>query len=221
MNALKITSSLLILMFVCVSLNAQDTKETQYLFQKGNVSISGFGGFTTEFSSIQNEFAVLTGGGGAAIFNQKFFFGGYGMGLSTKHNRNDLDSIINVKDNRISFGHGGFWIGYLHNSYKAVHLSTSAKIGWGQISLYDEYYDYKDPDEYLAKDNVFVLTPQLEVELNLTSWFKINFAGGYRLVSGADKSYIFNGISKNYYNSSDFSGPVANISFLFGGFGVK
>ncbi|MFC2111389.1 hypothetical protein ACFLQ5_02945 [Bacteroidota bacterium] len=221
MNASKITLSLFVLMFVSAAILAQENKETQYLFQNGNISISGFGGFTTEFSSIQSEFAVLTGGGGAAIFNQKFFFGGYGMGLSTKHNRHDLDSIVDGKNNRISFGHGGFWIGYVHNSHKAVHFCTSAKMGWGQISIYDEYYDYKDPNEYLAKDNVFVVTPQLEMELNLTKWLKINFAGGYRIVTGVDKSYSINGISKYFYDDSDYSGPVANISFLFGGFGVK
>ena len=167
MKAAKSISTLLVLVFLSFSLFSQDNKEPQYLFQNGNVSISGFGGFTTEFSSIQNEFAVLTGGGGAVIFNQKVFFGGYGQGLSTNHERNDIDPIINLKDNRISFGHGGFWIGYIHNSHKVVHFSSSAKIGWGQIALYDVYYDYKEHDEYMAKDNVFVFTPQLEVEVEL------------------------------------------------------
>ncbi|MCF8297368.1 MAG: hypothetical protein K9J13_07505 [Saprospiraceae bacterium] len=220
MKTSKIT--LLIIMIISgFTVLAQDNKEMEYLFQKGKVSISGFGGFTTEFSAIQNEFAVLTGGGGAAIFNQKFFIGGYGMGLSTKHIYNNVDTIVKLDADRISFGHGGFWIGYLHNSHKIVHLCGSAKIGWGQIAVYDEYYDYKEAYEYQAKDNVFVATPQLEVELNLTKWFKVNFAGGYRFVAGIDKSYSINGVTKNYYDSSDFSGPVANISFLFGGFGVK
>ncbi len=84
----------MIVIFSGFTLFEQETKETQYLFQNDNVSISGFGGFTTEFSTIQNEFAVLTGGGGAAIINQKFFFGGYGQGLSTRHINNELDTVL-------------------------------------------------------------------------------------------------------------------------------
>ena len=45
MKVSKITSSLFILMFVSVIVLAQEDKETQYLFKKGDISISGFGGF--------------------------------------------------------------------------------------------------------------------------------------------------------------------------------
>lgn len=211
---------ILITFLLSVSLlNAQD-EEPQYLFQNTDISISGFGAFFNEFSSVQNDFAVSNGGGGAVIFNQKFYFGGYGMGLSTIHERPDLDSIISgVSDSRISFGHGGLWLGYIHNSHKAVHFSVSSKFGWGQIAIYDKYYDYHDREEYYARDNVFVITPQIEMEMNLTPWFKMNIGAGYRYVAGIDKAYILSNQKTNYYESNDFSSPTANISLLFGGFG--
>jgi hypothetical protein len=115
-------------------------------------------------------------------------------------------------------GHGGFWLGYIHNSYKAVHLAGSVKIGWGEISLYDAYYNY-DPTDYRADDGIFVLIPQVEIEMNLTPWFKVNLAGGYRFVTGMDKEYQNSqGQWVNYYQSSDYSSPVGTISLLFGGF---
>jgi hypothetical protein len=198
---------------------AQEEKETKYLLSGPNKpSISGFGGPIVEFSSIEDEFAVFVGGGGAVLIGQTFFFGGYGEGLTTGHYRYDLSSVVNIQDPKVSMGHGGFWLGYINNSHKAVHLGGSLKIGWGEISLYDDYYNY-DPTDYIADDGIFVLIPQFEVEMNLTPWFKLNVAGGYRWVSGIDQKYL-NGQGQwvDYYHSSDYSSPVGTISLLFGGF---
>ena len=69
-------------------------------------------------------------------------------------------------------------------------------------------------------DQVFVLTPQLELEMNIASWFKINIGAGYRFVSGIDKKYTnSSGETANYFKSSDFNTPQASLSFLFGSFG--
>ena len=211
--------SILILVF-SFSLVAQDDYSPQYLFSgDGKPSISGFGGPFVEFSGIQNEFAVSVGGGGAVLLNQTFYVGGYGEGLTTSHYRYDLEEVVDFPAPKIAFGHGGFWLGYMHNSYKAIHFSASAKIGWGAISLYDSYYNY-EPKDYWGKDAVFVAIPQVEAEMNLTPWFKINLAVGYRLVGGVDKSYIGqDGNVHQYYNASDFNSPEGTISFLFGGFG--
>lgn len=43
--------------------------------------ISGFGGPTMSFTSINGEFARLMGGGGAVLLGD-FFIGGYGEGLT-------------------------------------------------------------------------------------------------------------------------------------------
>ena len=72
----------------------------------------------------------------------------------------------------------------------------------------------------IGVDGVFVFTPQLEVEMNIARWFKINIGAGYQMVTGVDKTYTnINNQEVNYYNSSDYNSPQASISFLFGGFG--
>ncbi|MFK7954021.1 MAG: hypothetical protein AB8B73_14330, partial [Ekhidna sp.] len=43
-------------------------------------NISGFGSVLFSFTSIDGELATLTGGGGAVIFDNTFFVGGYGLG---------------------------------------------------------------------------------------------------------------------------------------------
>jgi len=213
-------------LFYSIAAISQNDKPTEYIFgNNGNVMINGFGAPLVEFSFHGNEFAVSSGGGGAVLINQTFFFGAYGMGLATEHKVDGLQikqtngTTINYPPMRKIFGHGGFWLGYIHNRKEAFHWGVSSKIGWGAIGLCDADLENCDKGQ-IGTDNVFVLCPQVEVEMNMTKWFKINIGAGYRYVSGVDKTYTdSNGINKKYYNSSDFNSPQLTIGLLFGGFG--
>jgi hypothetical protein len=210
---------------------AQEETQPRYLLGNGTgkVYVSGFGAPIVGFSSMDGNFAVYTGGGGAVILNQTLYFGIYGMGLSTQHRYEDLttdtgNGTITYNDLHTHFGHGGLWIGYLHNSHKAVHFGLSSKFGWGAASLasqdYDSEYDYYY--HQVITDQVFVVQPMFEAEFNLLKWFKINTGIGYQFVTGIDKTYKdLAGNSVKYFDSKDFNQPVLNISFLFGGFGGK
>lgn len=114
--------------------------QTEFLFShdKG-ISFSGFGGPLVEFSNVDGAFGVFIGGGGAAIINQTFFFGGYGMGLTTDQPRYSITLMGEngfpkpLNDLCPQIGHGGFWLGYIHQSHKIIHLALSTKIGWGAL----------------------------------------------------------------------------------------
>lgn len=194
--------------------------------------ISGFGGPIVEFSAVEGTFATSTGGGGAMILNN-YFFGGYGMGLSTNNYKEIIGnepgtSIIHDYSNvPISFGHGGFWIGGFIKPSEAIHFALSTKIGWGAISFMDRMNQNNNNinyDQYNIIDNVFVLTPQVEVEINFTHWFKLNAGLGYRIVTGTDLTYRAYSSElqylgkKKYFNNNEFSSLTGTISFLFGGF---
>jgi len=209
---------------------AQDVNKPEYLFEgNGKVRVSGFGGPMVGFSATEGDFSVFSGGGGAVLLNQTFFFGGYGMGLTTQHNRGEfmmydptLNKTVTYPNLVTEFGHGGLWLGYVHQSYKKVHLAASSKFGWGALTLIDE--DYKSDELWsLATDVVFVVTPQLEVEMNLFRWFKVNIGAGYRFVTGVDKTYCMtkDGPKIKYFDAKDFSQPEVNVTFMFGGFGKK
>ncbi|MCD4734919.1 MAG: hypothetical protein K8R53_02645 [Bacteroidales bacterium] len=219
--------ALLILTFCFTGLFSQEDREPQYLLSgnDGQVHISGFGAPIIGFSSIEGNFAVINGGGGAVLFNQTFYIGGYGMGLSTQHKRNNIEisgSTAKYDDLYTRFGHGGFWLGYIHDSHKAVHFGFSTKLGWGSVSLTEQYNhdDYKWDNVVI--DNVFVMNPQIEVELNLLKWFKMNVGAGYQFVAGIDRTYTNpQGNTVNFFESKDFNKPMVNLSLLFGGFGGK
>ncbi|MCB0637086.1 MAG: hypothetical protein KDC54_10740, partial [Lewinella sp.] len=129
--------------------------------------------------------------------------GGYGMGTDYP-----IYTIPEGEEGAgqydLKFGHGGLWIGYAPQSHKLIHFYSSAKIGWGKARL-------RQDKENIYSDRVFVLTPELGFEVNLTEWLKMTFTGGYRWVNGITN---LPGTLEN----EDFSSPVGIITFRIGGF---
>ncbi len=209
---------LLTFCFGVIMINAQDQPDPQFLLKKGNMRVSGFGAPTVGFTSVGSDFAVYNGGGGAVLLNQTVYFGLYGEGLSTQHKRPDFITNTGVySDMYTYFGHGGFWIGYIHQWEKAVHFALSTKLGWGAIVLGD--LEHIDHDEGMVEDIVFVATTQVEMEMNMLKWFKINVGVGYQFVNAVDETYLDeDGNSKQFFESNDYSKPKLTLSFLFGGF---
>jgi len=181
----------IVLVLSVTGMKAQEN-EIQTLFGSGT-RISGFGGPIMSFTSINGEFAHMMGGGASVLLGD-FFIGGYGEGLTNS---------IMAGGNRIKFGHGGFWTGYSLMADRALHPAISTQLGWGSITQTDvNHY-------HLSSDNVFVINPAIELEMNFTKFFRLGVGANYRIVSGVNTSNLTN---------ADFSGPGAFLSFKFGWF---
>jgi hypothetical protein len=204
-----------------VRLHAQaEADSTRFLLSEETL-ITGFGAPFVDFSAVNSEFAVCLGGGAAMMFNQTAFIGGYFEGIMTNHYRPDLQTIVDENNPKISFEHGGIWLGYIHKHQKAIHGGLSLKLGWGEIDLKDDGNGNPESD-YDYRDRIFTAVPQVEVELNMSKWFKINIGAGYRFVTGIDAEYTDDeGIVKTFYNSSDFNSPVGTVTLIFCGSGKK
>ena len=182
-------------------LMAQINEEPQVLLGSGFESISGFGGFIMEFSSIDGKTSVSTGGGGAVLFNQVFYFGGYGLGHISEYGYlNPSDTMVNAD---LGLGHGGFWIGIISKPKKLIHFDFSTKLGWGSISLYERETTFRT----ILNDKIFAVTPQIETEINIAHWFRLNGGLGYRFVTG---------VNNPEFEPMDFNSPEFSLSFLFG-----
>lgn len=170
------------------------------LFNK--VKLRGaFGGPIHEWGIGENA-GNSVGGGGAVIFNN-FFIGAYGMGEF------DFDRVLVDDIEDLRMGHGGFWFGATFPTYKLVHGYASLRTGWGAVNI-----DLNDPS-YSPNDTdaIFVVTPEIGLELNVTQWFRMSGSVGYRSVSG---------VSNNFgYDNKDFSGATAALTLRFGWFGWK
>jgi len=222
-----------IMSFCFLSATAQD--EMQYLFSgpDNNVSVSGFAGIINEFSGFDGSFGFSLGGGAALLINQQFFFGGYGLGLTTQHfnsfARYDREEAKNKYSGDLytRFGHGGFWLGYIHKSHKAIHFGASTKLGWGAVSLTDkiersETYKWDNYDY----DNVFVITPQIDMNMNLLTWMRLNVGLGYRFVTGLNKTYEYlpandplkKPVQKEYFDKNALNSVTGTVTLAFGWF---
>jgi hypothetical protein len=184
---------------------SQDNKadEQQVLIGSNIRNISGFGGLLIDFSGINGKLAVSTGGGGAVLLNQLFYFGGYGLG-----NRSEMslaNPFTGQQPMNLDFNHGGLWLGYIFKPKKLIHMDVSTKFGWGSIRVSDK----QGNQQTILDDNIFCFTPQFEGEINIAYWFRINGSVGYRLVEG---------VHNDLFTPGDFNSPVVGISFLFGWF---
>ncbi len=182
---------LLIGILFSVSLFAQDD-EIQTLFGSGT-KITGFGGPFMTFTSINGDFAHLMGGGGGVMLGD-FFLGGYGEGLT---------NYIYAEGTQINFGHGGFWTGFSFFGKRAIHPCISAQIGWGGLTPQDGTYTYYE------SDNMFVVKPTIELEMNFLKFFRLSVGANYMLATGVNTPGL---------TDSDFSSPGAFLAFKFGWF---
>ncbi len=214
------------------NITAQQESEPQYLFDMKSVKISGFGGIISDFSFVRGDIATSSGGGGAVLFNYNSYFGFYGLNLSTNILQENMynqyhDPISNplypmYKNLQLLFENSGVWIGYINNHNKLVHWGASLKAGQGILALYDKDLKY-DRTEFLFKDKVFVASPEIEVEMNITRWCKLNVGVGYRFVTGIEDIVYTNvgGNKVSLYKNSDFNSPYANVKLLFGWFAKR
>lgn len=173
--------------------------QDQTLFGSNKVT-GGFGAPIFEYSTVDGDFGTATGGGGAVVL-QNFFLGGFGMGGNFGNK-----TIDNVRY-RTELGYGGLWLGYVYPTEKLIHLYSSVKLGWGGASL-----DPRDEerDQESISDAIFVVTPELGIELNVFNWFRIAGTAGYRVVGGLE------GLPQ--LSNEDFSNFNFGLTLRFGKF---
>jgi hypothetical protein len=165
-----------------------------------------WGGPLFEYSSLDGDVQVASGGGGALILDD-FYLGGYGMGDV------EFDILRPTEDirERVKFKHGGLWLGYTPMQSKVLHPYASVKFGWGKARYRSSQLD--DPEIIFTElnDNIFVMTPELGFEVNVFSWFRMAMTGSYRMVSGL-------GAVPNF-DEQDLSEFALQLTLRFGGFG--
>ena len=174
-------------------------EERHYVFETFD-SVVGFGGPVLQFSSIDNKFSLFTGLKGGIILNHKIVLGLEGYYLNT------IVESKNYINRDLDFTYGGLFIGYIFNNNAKVHLLPSLLIGWGGIE--DELIN--DENSFFKfSDDLVVLQPSLELEINVSKYLRFGISTNYRYVAGVDL--------RNYTNS-DFASFGGAIALKFGKF---
>lgn len=199
-NMMKKGIFLGLILAISISAFSQE-KEFQTIFDNRDVRISGLGGPFMQFTAVAGEFGHMMGGGGAVLLNN-FFLGGYGLGLT-----NAIPDYVNQNpSDRLTLGHGGFWLGYSLFGDKPIHVTFSSLIGWGEFGVMEDYGTYP-----FVRDKIFVMSPTIELELNLTRYFRIGAGASYNIYTLVDQSM-------HGYSNGDLSAPGGFLSFKFGWF---
>lgn len=191
-----------LILLISITSWSQD-KEYQTIVDFNDARISGMGGLMMQFTAADGEFAHMLGGGGAVMLGD-FFVGAYGLGLTNNIPVNRPDYTEYQSGDRLSIGHGGFWLGYSLFGEKPIHLTVSTLLGWGTVGVHSSYYP-----ETLYPDGIFVISPTIEAELNMTRFFRLGIGATYN---------IFTFVDLPGYSGSDFSAPGGFLALKFGWF---
>ncbi|MEM8585393.1 MAG: hypothetical protein AAGF87_14035 [Bacteroidota bacterium] len=190
----------LLLLMSSAVLSAQSHGRHQTILGRSPLN-GGFGSPLLEVG-VSDGITNMIGGGGGLVF-RNFFFGLYGLSSTDA-----LGELVDEGEiTGIDLAHGGLWIGVTPASYNAIHPYIGVKAGWGVVEL-----DFDNPStDFDDTDQVFVLTPEVGLEFNLTRWMRLSGGLGYRYLNGIN--------SGSPISESDLNGLTANITLRFGWFG--
>ena len=213
--------------FSITIVQAQKDGEIEYIMKGGGepVEINFYGGPIITFSTVYSQFAYLMGGELGIILNKTLIVGGYTEHYLSKYEEtitnmvDENNDYVGSLDLRLRFNQIGGMIGYVYKASKPVHVGISSRFGWGGLRW--KPYGDVEPDEKL-KDNTFVITPRLNIEMNLTPWSRLFVSGGYRFVTGINETYSYrnfgqeNIYEEKIFDAGAFDSFVVNFGVYFG-----
>ena len=178
------------------------------LFGGKKVSHGGYGGPSLKVIDIDGKYGFMSGGEGAWIINHSIIIGGAGYGLVSDIN------VPGKEDYSLNMGYGGVNLGLVLFSDSVLHLTAETLLGSGGISYLEgsllEHIEEDDFDKNL--DQFWILEPGVNIELNMTRFFRIKGGVSYRFVDGIDENETYG------FSDADLTGLSYNLAFKFGAF---
>ena len=181
--------------------------QVQTLFDPSTGS-GGYGALSIGYTQINNRDAILMGGRGEWVIGH-----GFGLGLAGYGFVNDpIYDPIDDLNYSLAGGYGGLLVEPIAGGLKPVHFSFPVIIGIGGVALIENYgWDYWDyPHSGSAEHDIFfVFEPGVELEFNVTRFFRTAAAVSYRFTSDVEIS----GMEQNVLKGLNFK-----LGFKFGKF---
>ena len=218
MSRLLIISSLLLL---CAhTIEAQkyidtydpDDDKIKSLLGKEN-DLNGFGALDLKVGDFVGERALLMGAYGGFIINRKYLFGvaGYGLLTNVEFDGN-VPGDSEIKPLNLHGGYGGMLIGLTIAPRELIHISMPIVLGAGSVEVSDKDFFVNNPadSEFTVENSAFfIVEPGLELEFNITKYFRVGAGATYRHIAGTELVNI---------SDEDLRGFSGMLSFRFGRF---
>ena len=189
LSSVKTPLMLVFFLLMQFSLLAQNTKRFSLR--------GGFGGPAIALTAVAQQPMLTIGGGGAAVFKNGLFVGGYGLGTS------DMITVNSIFDGyKLQVEHGGLWLGYQHKIAQNYGISMSLKSGLGEVMLNNV------EERKFLYDDITVFTPEISISKRLNGYSALSFGIFYNAYSG---------VNLQTYKSRDFSNIGISMMLKFGG----
>ena len=169
-----------------------------------NDGYRGFGGVVFKGTEVNDESVLLIGGRGGVILNNQFVIGAGFYRLAGEIEAPDVAQTSLNQRIDLDMDYVGLDLEYVFAPHRSIHFSIQTLIGTGRAQY------WRGDDTVLVEDGIFVLEPGVDVVLTITSFFRIGLGTSYRSISDIDR---LEGLE-----SSNLSGPSANLTFKFGKF---
>ena len=181
--------------------------------EKKKVTVGAYGTAIGKLTPINGKLGVLTGLQGGVLLNNKWMFGAGGYGLANSIKAPKLN-VPNEQDEYIQMWYTGLMAEYTHNSNKLIHWSAGALLGGGGVGRDERHHGWHNDDDdrhhgWNGGSGFFVAEPFVGVELNITSYLRLNVGGSYRFISGSETPGL---------KDSDLSGGAFHVGIKAGKF---
>jgi hypothetical protein len=177
-----------------------------------NKALGGYGALSMEYTQIDERDAFVFGARGGVLMGHMVTLGIGGSGFfNDVHYDSDLGTDISLAG-----GYGGFFFEPVLMPKMPVHVSFPIMVGVGGLSVVSKTNDdwWDDPDfKSKASDAFMLIEPGIELELNITRFFRFCFGGYYRYTTDVEIEDPEYNIPTNILRG--FSGGV---TFKFGKF---
>ena len=194
-----IMKPLLIGLLIPAFFTAASAQDEQLI--SGKIESGGFGGPVWKVARVNGETAFLSGGRGGWIINHAFVIGGGGYSTMMDVNTGVIDD-----EEKLYFRmeYSGLELEYIQSSNRVMHWTVQALIGGGHLEIRKH-----DPDRSLTRDNFFVAVANVNAEINVVKWMRVDVGAGHRLTFGVDAASLTDG---------DIGGLEAQVTVKFGSF---
>ncbi len=186
-------TTLLLIATVCALQAPPDlTAQQARTLVRGDATNSGFGAVVFKGSGVNDQFAGFFGARGAWLIDHVFALGagaylmGGGVDVQRPSGQRSLD-----------MWYGGAEFEFISGWSQVYHITFLTLVGGGSLGLDGE------------SDGIWAAEPQLNLEVNVNTFLRLNFGGGYRFIWGVDIPELSN---------SDLSQFLGQVTIKFGAF---
>jgi hypothetical protein len=158
----------------------QDTTETladSWELNSDTTSVSG--SLVFKITKLGDRTPTLLGARGGWLMGHHLYLGGY---LDTSVSR--MDSEVEGYNGEMEYDEIGLTIGATFGKDRLIHPNFLLHVGQGQLKVEDLEEENDFEDEFA------VITPEINAEMNITTYFRISLGVAYRMTSGVDEKIL-------------------------------